>query len=77
MADVTSELMFEVLKSIQARVVKMDDRLDQIASELRAMPGHMLAQQQDTAAIYGALARHEQRLERIERRLDLVEPASV
>jgi hypothetical protein len=73
MAEITNELMYEILRSIQDRVIKIDGRLDQVESELRAIRGHMLAQQQDIANIYATLARHEQRLERIERRLELTE----
>jgi hypothetical protein len=39
------------------------------------MRGHMLATQHDIANIYATLHRQDHRLDRIERRLELAEPA--
>lgn len=75
MTNVSNELMYELMKSMNERLIRIDGRIDQVESELRAIRGHMLAQQQDIANIYATLARHEVRLERIERRLELAEPA--
>ena len=75
MADVTNELMFEVLKQMQERLGNIDHKLDEVKSELQAIRGHALATQQDTANIYRALANHETRFDRIEKRLGLIEPA--
>ena len=76
MAEVSMELMFEVLKQIRDRQVGMDLKIDELKGEMQAFRGHMVALQQDIHNIYTTLARHEIRLDRIERRLELVEPAS-
>ena len=36
MADVTMELMFEVLKSVQARLVQVDGKVDELKQEMQA-----------------------------------------
>ncbi|EKF19690.1 hypothetical protein [Nitratireductor pacificus] len=68
MGEVTNELLYEVLKSVQGRLDKMDAGQSEIRQELISMRGHLIAIQQDTHNIYGMLARHEDRLERIELR---------
>ncbi|CAN7639200.1 hypothetical protein LJR030_001790 [Rhizobium sp. LjRoot30] len=75
MAEVTNELMYELLKRIQADVsdVKLTQR--ELKSEMNAMRGTMISMQQDIHNIYGVLARHESRLDRIENRLELRELA--
>lgn len=55
MADVTNDLIYEVLKSIQTRLDRMDFTLSEVKAELQAVRGHMLAVQQDTSNIYGRL----------------------
>ncbi|HEV7285002.1 MAG TPA: hypothetical protein VGN75_09095 [Kaistia sp.] len=75
MADVTNELIYEVLKSIRNDVTRIDHKTDEIKAELQAMRGHMIALQTDLHNIYVTLDRHETRLDRIERRLELSSPA--
>ena len=75
MAEITNELIFEVLKQIQERLSGIDHKIDELKSEMQAFRGHLIAMQQDIHNIYTTLARHETRLDRIERRLGLVEPA--
>jgi archaellum component FlaC len=76
MAEVTNELMYELLKRIQGRLDRIEDGMREINGQLNAMRDHMVGQQKDTQNIYNKLVGHELRLERIERRLDLIgEPA--
>jgi archaellum component FlaC len=76
MAQVTNELMYEVLKRVQERLDHIEDGVRDINGQLNAMRDHMSAQNKDVANIYNKLVGHEMRLERIERRLDLIgEPA--
>ncbi|MCC5777729.1 hypothetical protein H7H48_01585 [Nitratireductor sp. B36] len=75
MGDVTNELLYEVLKSMQGRLDKLEAGQSEIRQELISIRGHMIAIQQDTHNIYGMLGRHDDRLERIERRLELRELA--
>jgi DNA repair ATPase RecN len=73
MADVTNELMYEVLKQLQERMTSFEGKLDEVKSELQALRYHTVAVQQDIQNIYSISVRQESRLERIERRLDLAE----
>ena len=73
MTEVSNELIFEVLKQVQQRLDRVDHKVDELKFEMNAMRGHMISLQQDTHNIYGILGRHDGRLERIERRLDLVD----
>ena len=75
MAEVSNELIYEVLKQIQERGNGTDRKVDELKSEMQAFRGHLIALQQDVHNIYTVLARHDSRLDRIERRLQLVEPA--
>ncbi len=73
---VTNELIYEVLKSMQARMSNVDDGIRDIKGELVGIRGHMIATQTDIQNIYGRLGSIEVRVERIERRLDIIhEPA--
>jgi hypothetical protein len=73
MAEITNELMYEVLKSIQDRVVGLDRKMDEVRAELGALRSPSMAVQQDINNIYSILSRHDNRLERIERRLEIAE----
>ena len=75
MVEVTNELMYEVLKSIQFRLEKIEGGIDELRQGHNAMRGHILSIQTDIHNMYGMLARHDDRLERIERRLELRELA--
>ncbi len=73
MTEVTNELMYEVLKQIQDRLGAIERRLDEVKSEIQAVRIHSLAMQQDIQNIYAILGRHDARLDRIERRLEIAE----
>lgn len=76
MAESSTELIIEILKGVQSSLARLNADVQELRSEFIAMRGHMLAMQQDIANIYGVLARHDARLDRIERRLGLVEPSA-
>ena len=71
MADVTNELLYEVLKAMQGRFVGVERGIKDIKSEIGALRGHMVATQADIAQIYTRLAETESHLERIERRFEV------
>jgi septation ring formation regulator EzrA len=71
MAEVSNELIFDVLKQVQHRLDRVDNKVDELKSEMNALRGHLISLQQDTHNIYGMLGRHDVHLERIERRLEL------
>ncbi|MCO5147632.1 MAG: hypothetical protein M9895_15805 [Aquamicrobium sp.] len=73
MTEVTNELMYEVLKSLHADVRLLKDGQREIKQELISIRGQLIAMNQDVHNIYGILGRHDQRLERIEKRLELHE----
>ena len=73
MVEVTNKLIYEVLKQLQERMSSFDRKLDEVKGELQAMRIHSVAVQHDIQNIYSILARHDARLERIERRLEISE----
>jgi tetrahydromethanopterin S-methyltransferase subunit G len=73
MAEVSSELIFEVLKQVQQRLDRVDHKIDELKTEMNALRGHMISLQQDTHNIYGVLGRQDSRFERIERRLEIID----
>jgi archaellum component FlaC len=76
MAEVTNELMYELLKRVHHDMSQMKDDMRMLSNEMQAMRTHFSGFQRDISNIYDKLVGHELRLERIERRLDLVaEPA--
>jgi hypothetical protein len=75
MAEVTNELMYEVLKQLQADMSSIKLGQAEQRAEMQAFRGHLISVQQDIHNIYAILARYETRFDRIERRLGLIEPA--
>ncbi|MEH6692674.1 MAG: hypothetical protein V7774_15920 [Pseudorhizobium pelagicum] len=73
MAEVTNELMYELLKKLNARFDRVDSSLAELRAEANSLRGTMIAIQQDIHNIYTSLSRHELRLDRIENRLELRE----
>jgi uncharacterized coiled-coil DUF342 family protein len=80
MADVTPELMFEVSKSIQARLVQVDGKVDELKQEMQAsrtsqngIRQEITGVFQEISGIHATLVRHEGRLDRIEKRLELTD----
>jgi hypothetical protein len=80
MAGVSIELMYEVLKAMQARQALMDGKLDENKSDSLALKYQITAIHQDLLGIHAELGslhstliRHELRLDRIEHRLELNE----
>jgi septal ring factor EnvC (AmiA/AmiB activator) len=78
MADVTAELVFEVMKSIQARLAQVDGKIDELKQEMQAsrtsqngIRQEITSVFQEVSGIHATLVRHEGRLDRIERRLEL------
>ena len=71
--EITNELMYEVLKKLQADMAEVKAELRENTVAINALRIHVVAMHQDIQNIYSILTRHEQRLERIERRLELVE----
>lgn len=83
MTDVTNELIYDVLRALQARVATMDEKIDELPSQLHAMRGHISSMREeqkalnkDVESIYLHNQHVDNRLARIERRLEIIdEPA--
>ena len=78
MPDVTLELMFEVLKSVQARLTQVDGKIDELKQEMQAsrtaqngIRQEITSVFEEISGVHKTLIRHEDRLDRIERRLEL------
>nr|HEV8010030.1 hypothetical protein [Bradyrhizobium sp.] len=78
MADVTPDLMFEILKSIQMRLAQIDGKIDELKQEMQAsrtsqngIRQEITSVFQEISGIHATLVRHEGRLDRIDRRLEL------
>jgi hypothetical protein len=74
-AEVANDLILEILKSLQGDIRLLKDGQSEIKQELISIRGHIISMQSDISNIYGILARHDDRLDRIERRLELRELA--
>ena len=75
MAEVTNELIYEVLKKLQADIAGVKESLREINGSMNAMRCHLVARTKGIQNIYTILSHHDARLTRIERRLEIVEPA--
>ena len=75
MSEVTNELIYEVLKSLQGDIRQLKDGQAEICHEFIAIRGQLISINQDVSNIYGVMGRHELRFDRIERRLELRELA--
>jgi septal ring factor EnvC (AmiA/AmiB activator) len=78
MVEVTAELMFEVLRAVQARLAQVDGKIDELKQEMQAsrtsqngIRQKITSVFQEISGIHATLVRHEGRLDRIERRLEL------
>ena len=78
MADVTLQLMFEVLKSVQARLTQVDGKIDELKQEMQAsrtaqngIRQEITSVFEEISGVHKTLIRHEDRLDRIEQRLEL------
>jgi septal ring factor EnvC (AmiA/AmiB activator) len=84
MADVTPELVFEVLKSVQARLAQVDGKIDELKQEMQAsrtsqngIRQEITSVFQEISGVHATLVRHEGRLDRIETRLELSDVPSL
>ncbi len=78
MADVTTGVLFEVLKAMQARLAQVDGKIDELKQEMQAsrtsqngIRQEITSVFQEISGVHATLVRHEGRLDRIERRLEL------
>jgi predicted nucleic acid-binding Zn-ribbon protein len=70
-ADVSNELIYELLKKMQTDISSLNTQMGEVRQELSSIRYSMMGVQNDIHNIYGILGRHDDRLDRIERRLEL------
>ena len=75
MAEVTNELMYELMKKIHQRMDRLENTLGEVKHEIVAMRLQALGTQTDINNIYSVTGRIDERLERIEQRHELRELA--
>ncbi|MCJ2070952.1 hypothetical protein MKK75_19515 [Methylobacterium sp. J-030] len=80
MAEVSNDLIYEVLKAMQTRLGTVDEGLREVRGELKGMRISLQAQQvqmnavqTDVGNLYEAFGALDSRLARIERRLDITD----
>lgn len=74
MADnVTNDLLLETLKAIQAKLTDISGDIIDLKSDMRGLKGHKAAFMQSEVAQDGAIASINLKIERIEKRPDLVD----
>lgn len=75
MQDVTQDLPQELLRRIHARFDKLDNAIGELRNDNLGIRGQVHSQQGDINGVRGSIAHMEQRLDRIENRLELRELA--
>lgn len=73
MAEVTSELMFELMKRMHADLAGLKDGQKDIRQDLLSLRNQLHLLQGDFNTMRGSFAQFETRLDRIENRLELRE----
>jgi hypothetical protein len=75
MAEVTNELMFELMKRMDHELQELGQDVLEVKREINVIRGHTVGIQANIHNVYGILARHDDRLDRIEQRLEIRELA--
>src|SRR3954471_1014422 len=77
---ISNELIYEVLKSVQFRLAQVDGKVDEVRQGMQALGTsqnairrEIIGVHEETLGIHATLVRHEGRLDRIDRRLELSE----
>ena len=80
MAEVSAELVYEVLKSVQDGISQIRGEIGEVKQRMAAAEISQNAIRQEIvgvhtelAGIHATMVRHEHRLDRIDRRLELIE----
>lgn len=75
MIELTNDLIYEVLKTVQRDTTVLRSDVADLKNQMTSVRGHLLAIEQDVSNIYMKLGDHDDRLQRIETRLGLLDPA--
>jgi hypothetical protein len=63
MAEVSSGLIFEVLKQVQQRLGHMDRKIDEVRAWMNAIRGYQFSMMQDLQNVYAVLGRFDGRFD--------------
>lgn len=74
MSDEPDNLTLRYLRRLDEKMDRLADQVSDLSADVRGIKSHMAGFMQNEVAQDGALASIKQRLDRIERRLDLQEP---
>ena len=75
MADEPENLIFEYLRRFDRRFSDIDTKLDRILDDVHMLKVRMTSVEEGIVGLHRRVDRIEERLERVERRLGLTEPA--
>jgi hypothetical protein len=73
MAEAINELMVEILRKLQVRQEGVERMIVELHAGQNAIRGYMASMQSDMTNVYSIVTRIDQRLDRVERRLELRE----
>jgi chromosome segregation ATPase len=73
MAEISNELMYELLKKLNQRFDKVDHAIAELRTDNTSMRNQIHVLQGDVNSLRSSIGRVEDRLDRIENRLDLRE----
>jgi hypothetical protein len=74
MSEASNDLIYDVLKAVQRDLSYVRTDVSDLKQQMNSVRGHLLAIQQDVGNIYIRLWHLEDRVERVEVRLVLVDP---
>ena len=69
--NVTNQVLLEHLKAIQAKLAAMDGRMNELQADVREIKSHMAGFMHSEISRDSTIAAMHERLDRIERRLEL------
>lgn len=73
MAEITNDLIYEILKSIRQRLTNIENRVTDVNGQLVALRGHSSAIQSGVNSIYVTVAQPDIRVSHIECRLGVAD----
>ena len=74
MAEITNQLIYEVLKDVQHRIGRIEGDVRDVKSEIHAVRGYVSAIQLDIGNLYATQRELSERVDRIEKRLGMHDP---
>lgn len=72
MTDQTENIVLQHLRAIRTDIAKLGDKIDGLTQRVGSMERQVAIVHDDMAGIQMRLDKHDARLDRIERRLDLI-----